>query len=155
MFLQLLRKPRVDTRHHKLALAARQRLLELAVQKTVRNGHLGDLLLLQQLHELAVGDRGGALGSAVKVVGRLKQEDADDRCQPITDVKTCLLAHGDQASSEDFSLEPENASTRERFNLRTLQSENAWAVGQGPRTIRENLGKGDRGLAQPSVSVGR
>ena len=90
VFLQFVGELRVDPGRHELALAVRQRLFELALEVAVGNADLGHLVLVQELLELAVGYGGDLLCGDVKV---LKDQEPNDRGDPIADVKTRLPAH--------------------------------------------------------------
>jgi hypothetical protein len=56
VLFELAREGRLDARRHELLLSARQRLLQGALDEAVGDGDLGDLVVLQVLLELAVGD---------------------------------------------------------------------------------------------------
>jgi len=68
IFLKLVGKWRIDPGGHELGLAVWKRLLELPLNVTVRNRDLIDLVILQQLRELAVWDRLDLLRRAVEIL---------------------------------------------------------------------------------------
>jgi hypothetical protein len=105
IFLQLLGELRIDAGGHELRLAARERLLQLALDITVGDTDLGYLALVQQLLELAVGDRLDPLRHRIDV---LQHKDAENGSHPVADMKAGLLVHGSLpvADDEGRKLEP-------------------------------------------------
>jgi hypothetical protein len=88
VFLQLLGDARIDARGDKLGLAV-ERLLQPALDVAVGYADLGDLVIAQQLLELAIGDGGDLLRRRVEV---LQRKEPEDRGNPVADVETGLLA---------------------------------------------------------------
>jgi hypothetical protein len=89
VFLQLISEARVDARGHELGFAIK-RFLQPALDVTVGNADLSDLVVAQQLLELAIGDGGDLLRRGVEV---LQRQQPENRGNPVADVETGLPAH--------------------------------------------------------------
>ena len=88
VLIQLLRDVRVHADGHE-ALLAVERLLQLARELILRHDDAGDLVLPDQLLELAVGDGGDGLASRPVV---LHDQHAHHRDEHVREVEACLLS---------------------------------------------------------------
>src|SRR6185437_6852869 len=86
MFLQLAGDVLIDSGGDELLLPARQRLLQCALQITFGDGDIFDLVLLEQLLELAIGDRRDLVEVRKKI---LDQQHDKDRRDGKSDIEVC------------------------------------------------------------------
>ena len=90
VLLQLLREIGVDAGRREPGLAARQGLLESALDEPVGDADLGHLPGPEQFLKLAVGNRRDLLRHADEV---LDQQDAEDSGDPVPGVEALCLVH--------------------------------------------------------------
>ena len=89
-FPEFLREVGVDPRGREPGLAGGERLAERALDEAVRHRDLGDLVGLEELLELAIGDRRDPLRADDDV---LDEKEPDEGRDPVADVEPGLLVH--------------------------------------------------------------